>query len=40
MGVSRTMDGRRDALLHGPGVPWIIEPHYDTVLYWYVKRSR
>ncbi len=21
----------------GPDVPWIIEPHYDTVQYWYVR---
>jgi hypothetical protein len=24
----------------GPDVPWIIEPHYDVVQYWYVKASR
>ena len=24
----------------GPDVPWIIEPHYDVVEYWYVKAAR
>ncbi len=23
----------------GPDVPWILEPHYDTVLYWYVRAA-
>jgi len=23
----------------GPDVPWIIDPHYDTVQYWYVRAS-
>src|SRR4051794_39077773 len=24
----------------GPDVPWIIDPHYDVVDYWYVKAAR
>jgi len=24
----------------GPDVPWIIDPHYDVVQYWYVRASR
>jgi hypothetical protein len=24
----------------GPDVPWILDPHYDVVMRWYVKASR
>jgi len=39
MGVSGPWAVDEMRYFTGPDVPWIIDPHYDTVQYWYVRAS-
>jgi hypothetical protein len=39
MGVSGPWTVADMRYFTGPDVPWIIDPHYDTVQYWYVRAS-
>jgi hypothetical protein len=40
MGVSGPWNVDEMRYFTGPDVPWIIDPHYDVVDYWYVRASR